>query len=83
MAKTKKNLELNRKQYQIVKKMDHNGMEVYLNKIYEDGVQKGKMESNASFDIDEALNEIGSIKGIGNTKLAQIRTILESKLNHK
>lgn len=71
-----KEFELNRKKYQELKKMDHHDMQQYLNAVYRNGVAAGKKEAEPSFDGSVALEQIGAIKGIGATKLEQIRLIL-------
>lgn len=70
MSKTE--YELNRKTYLMIKKMDHQEMEEYLNAVYRKGIKKGQA-SGISFDSKKALEAIGQIKGIGPAKLEQIK----------
>lgn len=39
-----KKYELNRKQYDRIRKMDHNDMKEYLNAVYENGYRAGEKE---------------------------------------
>ena len=75
MAKREKKYELNRKQYQQIRKMDHNQMEQYISSVYEQGVSAGQ-QASGSFDVAVAIEAIGNIKGIGEVKLKQIRIAL-------
>lgn len=76
MAKKEKRYELNRKQYQQIRKMDHNQMEQYMSSVYEQGVSAGRQQASGSFDVAVAIEAIGNIKGIGEVKLKQIRMAL-------
>lgn len=76
MAKKEKRYELNRKQYQQIRKMDHNQMEQYMSSVYEKGVSAGRQQASGSFDVAVAIEAIGNIKGIGEVKLKQIRMAL-------
>jgi len=73
MAKNKK-WELNRKQYMMIRKMDHNEMQEYLNAVYENGVKRGM--AAGTFNAPLALEAIAEIKGIGKTKLEQVKLAL-------
>lgn len=74
MAKAKEfEFELNRKKYQEIRKMDHNEMQEYLNKVYKDGQAAGKKVAAPSFDAKLAMEAISNIKGIGPTKIEQIK----------
>lgn len=75
MAKKEKRIELNRKQYQQIRKMDHNQMEQYMNSVYEQGMDAGRQQA-PSFNTALALAKIGEIKGIGDIKLNQIHIAL-------
>ena len=73
MAKIKTDWELNRKQYLLIKKMDHNEMQEYLNAVYKNGLVAGKRAAASSFDAKLAMEAIGNIKGIGPAKMEQIK----------
>lgn len=75
MAKKERKWELNRKQYQLIRKMDHQEMEEYLNAVYENGIKAGQQQT-PSFNTALALARIGEIKGIGDIKLNQIHIAL-------
>lgn len=71
MAKKERKWELNRKQYQLIRKMDHQEMQAYLNEVYENGVIEGRKDAKP-FDTLLALSEIKKAKGIGSAKLEMI-----------
>lgn len=74
MAKIKTDWELNRKQYLLIKKMDHNEMQEYLNAVYRNGLAAGKKAAaGPSFNAPLAMEAISNIKGIGPAKLEQIK----------
>lgn len=75
MANKERKWELNRKQYQLIRKMDHQEMEEYLNAVYENGIKAGQQQA-PSFNTALALARIGEIKGIGDIKLNQIHMAL-------
>ncbi len=56
-----------------------------VEKAHSEGFNQGKSESPKpkTFKIGEIINEIGQVKGIGSTKLQDIRIILESHLEVK
>ena len=68
MAKRKRPVELNRKRYEEIKKMDHSSMEACIAGYYE--------AAEGILDMAAALEAIGGIKGIGTMKLEQIRDAL-------
>ena len=70
--------ELNRKQYEKVRKMDHNQMTAYINGIFDDGYQRGVQDGKTQAEaekpepgipdlsgLDDFLQEI---KGVGGAK---------------
>lgn len=71
MAK-KKIYEINRKEYDKIRKMDHNSMQQYMAGIFERGLAAGKMAAG-SFDMNICLAAVSEIKGIGPAKIEQIR----------
>lgn len=66
--------QINRKQYQAIRKMDHFQMESYLQKVYEEGYMDGKKaaEKEVSFpslpDAKELALALQEVKGIGEVK---------------
>ena len=73
MSKKKVSYELNRKEYDKVKKMDHSQMQQWANNIYEKGQQSVPRQQSLPKDAKERLL---SIKGIGETKANQIMEAL-------
>lgn len=80
MAKRKKAVEINRKEYDRIRKMDHNSMQEhiagYYDRGYEAGYEAGRQQAAASFNLSIALEEIRKIKGIGEAKLRAINIAL-------
>lgn len=75
MAKKAGKWELNRKQYQIIRKMDHQEMEAYMNAVYENGINAGRQQAE-KFDTLLAVSEIYKMKGIGAMKTEAIYRVL-------
>ena len=73
MARRKKAVEINRKEYDRIRKMDHNSMQEhiagYYDRGYAAGIEAGRQQAAASFNLSIALEEIRKIKGIGEAKL--------------
>lgn len=80
MAKKKKPVEINRKEYDRIRKMDHNSMQEhiagYYDRGYAAGIEAGRQQAAASFNLSIALEEIRKIKGIGEAKLRAINIAL-------
>ena len=78
-----KDIVINRKQYQDIKKMDHNQMNVYLQNIYKnaymDGFKAGT-ESVPGIDISKINGVLLGIKGLGAKRVECIVTALEKEL---
>ncbi len=79
-TRKKKTVEITRKEYGQIRKMDHSSMEGriagYYDRGYAAGYEAGRQQVSDSFDIARALEGISRIKGIGGVKLLQIRTVL-------
>ena len=66
--------QINRKQYQTIRKMDHSQMESYLQKIYDEGYEEGKkaaekeMYTPALPEVTELKAVLQEVKGIGEVK---------------
>lgn len=56
--------ELNRKQYEKVRKMDHNQMTVYINGIYDDGYEKGVQDGKAQAESEKPEPGIPDLTGL-------------------
>ena len=78
-----KDIVINRKEYQNIKKKDHNQMNVYLQNIYKnaymDGFKDGT-ESVPGIDIAKIKNVLLSIKGLGEKRVEAILLALEKEL---
>ena len=60
--------EINRKEYEKIRRMDPNQMKEYLGEVYQEGSKKAD-----SFDMELCMAAVSKIKGIGPEKLKQIR----------
>ena len=80
MAKKKKAVEVNRKEFDRIRKMDHSTMESHIAGYYERGYtagyETGRQQAAPSFNLPTALEEIRKIKGIGEVKLRAIHIAL-------
>ena len=78
-----KDIVINRKEYQNIKKKDHNQMNVYLQNIYKtaymDGFKDGT-ESVPGIDISKISGILLGIKGLGTKRVADILEALEKEL---
>ena len=81
-----KDIVINRKQYQNIKKMDHNQMNVYLQNIcrnaYMDGFKAGT-ESVPGIDIAEVRKTLLSVKGLGEKRVEAILSALEKEFENE
>ena len=81
-----KDIVINRKEYQGIKKKDHNQMNLYLQNIYKnaymDGFKAGT-ESVPGIDIAEIQKVLLSIKGLGVKRVASILEALEKKFENE
>ena len=81
-----KDIVINRKEYQNIKKKDHNQMNVYLQNIYKnayiDGFKAGT-ESVPGIDIAEIQKVLLSIKGLGAKRVASILEALEKEFENE
>ena len=74
-----KDIVINRKEYQGIKKMDHNQMNLYLQEIYKSGYAEG-VKSVPGIDIAEIEKVLLGIKGLGVKRVADILEALEKEL---
>nr|DAO56919.1 MAG TPA: cAMP-activated global transcriptional regulator [Caudoviricetes sp.] len=74
-----KDIVINRKEYQNIRKMDHNQMNLYLQEIYKSGYAEG-VKSVPGIDITEIQKVLLSIKGLGEKRVADILEALEKEL---
>lgn len=80
-------IEINRKKYQEIRKMDHNQMNKYLNSVYENGYQAGKSDAQvdpvvSTVDISSSAvrDAIMQVKGIGEKKAQDIMNAISGVL---
>lgn len=75
---------LDRTLYRQIKSMDKNTMARTLENIYQMGKDDAMQGIEAvDIDFDKIRSEIGSIKGIGETRLNLIMEIIKNNLNIK
>lgn len=74
-----KDIVINRKEYQNIRKMDHNQMNLYLQEIYKSGYAEG-VKSVPGIDIAEIKKTLLSVKGLGEKRVADILEALEKEL---
>lgn len=74
-----KDIVINRKEYQNIRKMDHNQMNLYLQEIYKNGYTDG-VKSVPGIDIAEIKKALLSVKGLGEKRVDAILEALEKEL---
>jgi hypothetical protein len=74
-----KDIVINRKRYQSIKKMDHNQMNLYLQEIYKSGYAEG-VKSVPGIDISKIGEILLGIKGLGAKRVDCIIAALEKEL---
>lgn len=74
-----KDIVINRKQYQNIKKMDHNQMNLYIQSIYKSGFEDGKA-AVPGVDMQQVSYILKSIKGIGEKRAVDIVKALEKEM---
>lgn len=77
-----KDIVINRKQYQSIRKMDHNQMNLYLQNIYKSGFEEG-VKSVSGIDIAEIKKVLLSVKGLGAKRVADILEALEKEFENE
>lgn len=82
-----KKYELNRKQYDRIRKMDHNDMKEYMNAVYENGYRAGERavsEKAAEVpDLAGLEEEMQNIRGIGGAKARAVCEVVKSFFERK
>lgn len=74
-----KDIVINRKEYQNIRKMDHNQMNLYLQEIYKNGYTDG-VKSVPGIDIAEIKKALLSVKGLGEKRVDAILEALEKEM---
>lgn len=67
--------EITREIYKGVKRMDRQQFERFCRELYKNGYEDGK-DSVKGIDVSEVLEVIGTVKGIGQTRLFSIAEVL-------
>ena len=65
---------ISREMYKKIKSMDREQLQVFATTIYLDGV---KSAETTDLDLDKLREEIGTIKGIGESRLNVIMSVIE------
>lgn len=75
-----KKIELNRKEYLKIKKMDHNQMNLWAEKIYRNGFEDGeKAADKGALTFEDVHEALTGIKGLGEKRISAICEVLEKK----
>ena len=74
-----KDIVISRKEYQAIKKKDHNQMNLYLQEIYKNGYTDG-VKSVPGIDIAEIKKVLLGIKGLGEKRVEAILAALEKEI---
>lgn len=75
-----KKFELNRKEYLKMKKMDHNQMNLWAEKIYRNGFEDGeKAADKGALTFEDVHEALTGIKGLGEKRISAICEVLEKK----
>ena len=70
-----KNVEVNRKKYNEIRKMDHGQMEQTINEYYMKGFQAGMEAGRTSFDTKKAMEQIVGMR-IGMAKIKAVHNAM-------
>ena len=75
-----KKIELNRKEYLKIKKMDHNQMNLWAEKIYRNSFEDGeKAADKGALTFEDVHEALTGIKGLGEKRISAICEVLEKK----
>lgn len=74
-----KDIVINRKEYERIKRFDHNQMNNYVKSIYKSGFDDGKA-AVPGIDIQYIADIVKSVKGVGEKRAAEIVKALETKM---
>nr|DAF51623.1 MAG TPA: 5'-3' exonuclease [Phage sp. ctgh419]DAS98455.1 MAG TPA: 5'-3' exonuclease [Caudoviricetes sp.] len=74
-----KDIVVNRKEYERIKRYDHNQMNNYVKSIYKSGFEDGKA-AVPGIDIQYIVDIVKSVKGVGEKRAAEIVKALETKM---
>lgn len=74
-----KDIVINRKEYERIKRYDHNQMNNYVKSIYKSGFEDGKA-AVPGVDMQKVSDILKSIKGIGEKRAVDIVKALEKEM---
>lgn len=74
-----KDIVINRKEYERIKRYDHNQMNNYVKSIYKSGFEDGKA-AVPGINIQYIADIVKSVKGVGEKRAAEIVKTLETKM---
>ena len=74
-----KDIVINRKEYERIKRYDHNQMKNYVKSIYKSGFEDGKA-AVPGIDIKYIADIVRSVKGVGEKRAADIVKALELEM---
>ena len=77
-----KDIVINRKEYQGIKKKDHNQMNLYIQSIYKSGYTDG-VKSVPGIDISQISEILLGIKGLGAKRVECIVATLEKEFENE
>lgn len=78
--------DLNRKQYDRIRKMDHKQMQDYFKGVYDSGYEAGVKATTEEREVPELIGldeELQSIRGIGGAKARAICDVVKNFLERK
>jgi len=74
-----KDIVINRKEYERIKRYDHNQMNNYVKSIYKSGFEDGKA-AVPGIDIQYIADIVIGVKGVGEKRAAEIVKALEVEM---
>lgn len=74
-----KDIVINRKEYERIKRYDHNQMNNYVKSIYKSGFEDGKA-AVPGVDMQQVSDILKSIKGVGEKRAVDIVKALEKEM---
>lgn len=74
-----KNVTINRKEYERIKKYDRTQMDTFIQSVYKSGFEDGK-SSVLGIDISKISDTLLTVKGLGEKRVEAILAALEKEL---
>ena len=75
-----KNVTINRKEYERIKKYDRTQMDTFIQSVYKSGFEEGK-SSVPGIDISKISDTLLTVKGLGEKRVEAILVALEKELS--